>query len=247
MSSLNVEALVSGQLEKALASELRQAADAPVPVTGDVAIPARAEPAAPAAAPTAPVADDRYDKLMALVEAQTKELAALKKGLKAPAPAETAQTTRPTVKSVEQQVEELRNRLERTDELRVIERELPTVPEYGTLKTIPELADLVRTTIREEKRAARERGEGDIQVSVASAVKKIKQTYVESLKQHLANEALLKEIGLSAPAPATPANSGRAMTPDLTSNGATTVKTEAKSFDQLVKMQVERALRAVSG
>jgi hypothetical protein len=185
--------------------------------------------------------------MMAMMEAQSKEIAALKKGFKASQPLDGADAPKPTIKSLDQQMAELTQRLERTDELRVIERDLPSAEEYATLRSLPDLSELVRTTIREEKRAARERGEGDKQVSVSQAMKTIKQKYIASLKNHLQNQELLREIGLSAPAPAAPANSSRALTADLNTRGVATVKTEAKSLDEMVRRQVERALKTLGG
>jgi hypothetical protein len=244
MSSFNADTLIKTQIDKALAAELQQAAAAPVPVAETVSVPAQAPTAAPAVPPQAPAAPSSPElaQLLTLVQEQQKELQKLQRQLKPKEP----EAPRPTIKSVEQRLEELQEQVVRSEQLRRVERELPAIPEYATVKSVPDLAELVYTTIQQEQRAARERGEGEVQVSVAQAVRKVKADITATLRQHLANQEILKELGLApALSAATPANTGRALSSDLPSSGSGAAQTQLKpnDWDGLIKRQIQASLK----
>lgn len=255
MAETNPDDLIRTQLEAAL----RATKTNPDPAPNGATMPARVEPEAVVpAAPTEPVAAPAATpapetpaapanpQLEALVKDNAelrKQLQALNKQiapLKQAFAPETPAPAKPTVSTTASELAALRAEVEDMVHISSIEREISVLPEYAILKSMPDLAKTVLNYIKEEKRVAQENGEGSRQVTTAQAAAKIKEQYVAMLKSHLSNSDLAREVGLTMPA----RNQAPApRTSDLTSSMPRKTTSPVLSADDLVRRQLEMALK----
>ena len=215
----------------------------------EAAPPAAAAPATPApeTPKAAAPADSNYDRLAREAEGTKKELAEMKKLLAQLGKGPEAPAPRATVRAVGDDVADLRTQLLDMQDIMRIERDLPGLPEYASLKNIPDLSRVVLAETRKLQQDARERGEGEVEVSAAAVLKSFKENFVSNLKRHLNNPDLVQELGLSATKPPTERTvTSRALTSDLGSSGSQGNK-PASSVAELVHNQMLKAARAING
>jgi hypothetical protein len=255
MSNLSAQAMMSAQVQKLFSKpDVVPATDGPFrqefateKLAGEEApVEAASAPPVAAAAPAAPKAAPEPNAELVALQKQVAELTKLlTKQAKAAEPVAPARVTN---KSLEAQLEEMRAESQTDRELAKIERELPKTPEYASLSHVPDLAQLVLESLRDAQARARENGEGERSVTVAQVTKALKEQFVTSLKAHLANGDLAKDVGMGASSQQATSRqeTRRTLTSDMTAQGGKQTTT-GTTVNDLLQQQALKAARLLNG
>lgn len=249
-SALSVKEAIAAQTKAAFATSFNKADPVPGQPSNAVPEPVVAQETVPTPV-SAPAPVDHVAKLSAENAALKAQVEEIQKSLKAAAGIKEEAKPRVTAKSVEQQVIDLQAQLDAMrgetsakEHARLVEQQLPSIPEYATMKHIPDLVSQVVAEQQALREAARERGEGATEVSAAVALKALKDRRVAEAKALLGNEDFLREVGLTASSQQSRASVSRAVTSDVLSQGSIK-QTVAKDIKSLVSDQLKSAMSAL--